>query len=178
VGITMQDVGRQHRQQDLIRHPQEIGGAHQQEDGADGGKAPRVAHASVRLDQDRGPGWGDRTRRQAHRPDRGQHGRITQAVEEKTAPFAYTDNQEASDGGADKAGAIGQHGVEREGVAEVLLLVHEVDHQGLTGGHIDSIDHAQHDTEAHHLPERGDICQHQPGQPAGLEHGEDLGHQE
>ena len=83
------------------------------------------------------------TRRQVHRPYRRQDRQITEAVEEKTDPFPQAHNHDTSEGGTNESGAIGQRGVEGQGVAQILGLVDEVPHQRLARGYIHGIDHSQ-----------------------------------
>ena len=72
-------------------------------------------------------------------------------------------NHSAREGGANEAGAIVDRGVEGQGVAQVFGLVDEVSHQRLAGGDIHGIDHPQQDAAQEHMPERGDLRQHEPG---------------
>ena len=159
----MQHIRGKHRQEHLIRHPQEIRHRQKQENGTDRCKAPGVAHAGVRLCQQGRPGRRRGVRRQAHRPYCHQERQITEAVEEKTDAFPQAHNHEAREGRANEASAIGDRGVEGQGVAQVGGLLDELAHQRLACGHIQGIDHPQQDTAQEHMPERGAPGQHQPG---------------
>ena len=81
----------------------------------------------------------------------------------------------ASDGWADEACAIEHHRIHGDGIAEVFLVFHQGNYEGLARGHIEGVDKAEKDGEKNNVRDADVSCEEQDCQEQGLEHRKGLG---
>ena len=110
----------------------------------------------------------------AHHQERYDHGDITEAVDEEAVAFADGRDHYAGDGGADEARGIHHGRIERDGVGDVGALIHHLNHEGLAGGHIESVDEARMRASAM-ISQTVMMGRGPEGERERLNHGEDLG---
>ena len=81
----------------------------------------------------------------------------------------------AGDGWAYEACAVEHHRIHRDGIAEVFLVFHQGNDEGLARGHIEGVDKAEKDGEKNYVRDVDVACEKQDCQEQCLEHRKGLG---
>ncbi len=84
-------------------------------------------------------------------------GEIAHGVYQKTGALSHCGDQYAGNGGADQPRAVDHRGVQGDGVAEYVLVLHYVHDKGLPGSDVESGDEAQKHTQHGYMPNLDDL---------------------
>ncbi len=154
---AVEDVGREDGHQHRVGHADEADERDEQDDRADRREAEGVAVALPEL-RHRLPRPGRAGRRggQPHPQQRGNHRDVAHRVDQEAPALAHRRDQQARNRRPDEPRHVDHRRVERDGVAEVLLVVDHRDEERLPARHVEGVDralaHAEHDDRLHRNP--------------------------
>jgi len=97
-----------------------------------------------------------------------------QPINEKADAFTQERDQYSCNGRSHKAGAVEHKRIQGNRISEVLRFIYHFYYEGLAGGHIEGIDHADKDTQSNNLPDMYRSREGKKGKGQGLDHGKGL----
>src|SRR5579863_1405389 len=114
----------------------------------------------------------------SHRKKRRNDCEITEAIDQETITFAERGDYDSGNGGPEKSSHIHHGRVQRNSVAQVSAVFNHLNDEGLASRHIESIDDALSQPQPNDFANGNDSGQSQSGQREGLQHRENLRHNE
>ena len=177
VRSAVKDAGSKNGEKGDERHAHQGTDGEQEQDGANGLEGADVVEAFAHLLQHglavlwAGLGGGE-----AHQQKRGDDGEVGDAVDQEAGAFAGARDDEAGNGGADKASGVDQRGVEGDGVAQVLLgAADHLDQEALAAGHVEGVYESLQGSEGEDLADGDAVREGQGGERERLPSTEKLG---
>ena len=95
-----------------------------------------------------------RPRRDSHDEQRRDHREIADAVDEEAPALADRGDHQTGDRRTDQARAVVHRRVDRDGVAEIIAIVHHLHEKRLPAGHVERVDQPLQRAERDDFPER------------------------
>ena len=152
------------------RHQHGVGIAHQtgkrkqEKDAPDRTKCSHIVPAFAYLLQHGGSIAADLHGLDVHHQQRGDHGKIAEAIQQKTPAFADGRNHQAGNSRTNQARAIRHGRIDGDGITEIAAVFHHLHQKRLAAGHVKGIDQALHGGESNDLPQIDDMRQRKRSQ--------------
>jgi hypothetical protein len=101
--------------------------------------------------------------RNAHHHERRDHGEEADAVDQEAPALTESGDDEPGERWSDEPGTIRHRGIDRDGVAEIVAVVHHLHKEGLAGRHIEGVDKPLQHTECDDLANRDAMAEGECG---------------